>query len=241
VLEIQQIDVYYGDLQALWDVSFSVREGEMVTLIGANGAGKSTILKSVVGWLRPARGTIKFQGLNLGDKTTWKIVETGVCLVPEGRGLFPGMSVLENLQMGAFTARARKTEKENLNKVFQIFPKLGARKNQPAETLSGGEQQMLAIGRGLMSQPRLMLLDEVSLGLAPLITESIFDVIRQIHRSGVTVCFVEQNAVLALEVAERAYVMDEGRVARQGEAKALLADKAIQDAYLGAEESEKRM
>ena len=235
MLEIQQIDVYYGDLQALWDVSLSIQEGEMVTLIGSNGSGKSTILKTVVGWLRPARGAIQFQGLSLADKTTWKIVETGICLVPEGRGLFPGMSVLENLEMGAFTGRARKAEKEYLKEVFRIFPKLEARKNQPAETLSGGEQQMLAIGRGLMSQPRLMLLDEVSLGLAPLITESIFDVIRQIHRSGVTVCFVEQNAVLALEVAERAYVMDEGRVVRHGDAKALLADKGIQDAYLGAE------
>ncbi|MEW6665204.1 MAG: ABC transporter ATP-binding protein [Thermodesulfobacteriota bacterium] len=235
MLEIRQIDVYYGDLKALWDVSLSIQEGEMVTLIGANGSGKSTILKTIVGWLRPARGAIEFQGLNLNDKSTWKIVETGISLVPEGRGLFPGMSVMENLQMGAFTGRARKAEKERLKEVFQIFPKLEARKNQPAETLSGGEQQMLAIGRGLMSEPRLMLLDEVSLGLAPLITESLFEVIRQIHRSGVTVCFVEQNAVLALEVADRAYVMDEGRVVRHGDAKALLADKGIQDTYLGAE------
>ena len=235
MLEIKEIDVYYGDLQALWNVSLSIQEGEMVTMIGSNGSGKSTILKTIVGWLRPARGAIHFQAVNLDDKNTWKIVEMGICLVPEGRGLFPGMSLLENLQMGAFTGRARKAENENLKKVFQVFPKLEARKNQPAETLSGGEQQMLAIGRGLMSQPRLMLLDEVSLGLAPLITENIFEVIRQIHQSGVTVCFVEQNAVLALEVAERAYVMDEGRVVRHGDAKALLADKAIQDAYLGAE------
>jgi branched-chain amino acid transport system ATP-binding protein len=207
----------------------------MVTLIGANGSGKSTVLKTIVGGLRPARGTIRFEAQRLDEKHTWKIVEAGICLVPEGRGLFTGMSVLENLQMGAFTSRARKAEKVNLEKVFHVFPRLGARKNQAAETLSGGEQQMLAIGRGLMSEPRLMLLDEVSLGLAPLITESIFGVIAQIHRSGVTVCFVEQNAVLALEVAQRAYVMDEGRVARCGEAKVLLLDKAIQDAYLGAE------
>jgi branched-chain amino acid transport system ATP-binding protein len=235
VLELIEMDVNYGDLQALWGVSLSIQEGEMVTMIGANGSGKSTVLKSIVGWLRPARGDVRFQGLSLKDKTTWKIVEQGICLVPEGRGIFPGMSVLENLQMGAFTRRARKKERVNLEKVFRVFPRLDARKSQPAETLSGGEQQMLAIGRGLMSEPKLMLLDEVSVGLAPLVTENIFEVIGEIHRSGVTVCFVEQNAVLALEVAQRAYVMDEGRVVRHGDAKSLLSDKSIQDAYLGAE------
>ena len=163
MLELEEIEVYYGDLQALWGVSLSIREGEMVTMIGANGSGKSTVLKTIIGWLRPARGNVRFQGLNLNEKTTWKIVDLGVCLVPEGRGLFPGMSVLENLQMGAFTKRARKKEKENLERAFRIFPRLDGRKNQPAETLSGGEQQMLAIARGLMSEPKLMLLDEVSL------------------------------------------------------------------------------
>ncbi|MGA2466826.1 MAG: ABC transporter ATP-binding protein [Thermodesulfobacteriota bacterium] len=235
MLEINRIDVYYGDLQAIWDVSLSIPEGEMVTLIGANGAGKSTVLKTIVGWLRPARGTIRFDGLRLDNQPTWKVVEKGICLVPEGRGLFHGMTVLENLEMGAFIPRARKAESEAIKKIFEVFPILKGRRNQPAETLSGGEQQMLAIGRGLMSQPRLMLLDEVSLGLAPLITENIFEVIKQINKSGVTVCFVEQNAVLALELASLAYVFEGGRIVKQGEAKALRKDKGIQDAYLGTE------
>ena len=233
MLEIRHIDVFYGDLQALWDVSLAIREGEIVTLIGANGAGKSTVLKTIVGWLRPAKGEIQFDGFRLDHRSTWKVVEHGICLVPEGRGLFHGMTVLENLEMGAYMPRARKAEKEILQKVFEVFPVLRERRNQTAETLSGGEQQMLAIGRGLMSQPRLMLLDEVSLGLAPIITENIFEVIHQIHRSGVAICFVEQNAVLALGVAKRAYVFEGGRVTKEGEAVDLRKDKAIQDAYLG--------
>jgi len=233
MLEIHHIDVYYGDLQAIWDVSLTVREGEIVTLIGANGAGKSTVLKAIVGWLRPAKGTIQFDGFRLDHRSTWKVVEKGICLVPEGRGLFHGMTVLENLEMGAFMPRARRAEKEVLQKVFEVFPVLRDRRNQTAETLSGGEQQMLAIGRGLMSQPRLMLLDEVSLGLAPIITENIFEVINQINLSGVAICFVEQNAVLALGTAKRAYVFEGGRVVKEGEAKDLQNDKAIQDAYLG--------
>jgi branched-chain amino acid transport system ATP-binding protein len=235
MLEISNIDVYYGDLQAIWDVSLTVREGEIVTLIGANGAGKSTVLKTIVGWLRPAKGRISFEGFRLDDRPTWKVVEKGICLVPEGRGLFHGMTVLENLEMGAFMPRARKAQNEIIKKVFEVFPVLEARRNQAAETLSGGEQQMLAIGRGLMSQPRLMLLDEVSSGLAPLLTDNIFEVIDQINKSGVAICFVEQNAVLALEMAERAYVFEGGRIVREGEAKDLRKDKGIQDAYLGTE------
>jgi branched-chain amino acid transport system ATP-binding protein len=235
MLEIHHIDVYYGDLQAIWDVSLAVREGEIVTLIGANGAGKSTVLKTIVGWLRPAKGTIHFDGCRLDHRSTWKVVEKGICLVPEGRGLFHGMTVLENLEMGAFMPRARKAEREIIDQVFEVFPILRARKNQAAETLSGGEQQMLAIGRGLMSQPRLMLLDEVSLGLAPILTESIFEVIHQINQSGMAICFVEQNAVLALGMAKRAYVFEGGRIVREGEAEDLRKDKAIQAAYLGTE------
>jgi branched-chain amino acid transport system ATP-binding protein len=235
MLKIHHIDVYYGDLQAIWDVSLTVREGEIVTLIGANGAGKSTVLKTIVGWLRPAKGTIHFDRFRLDHRSTWKVVEKGICLVPEGRGLFHGMTVLENLEMGAFMPRARKAEKEVMEQVFEVFPVLRARQNQTAETLSGGEQQMLAIGRGLMSQPRLMLLDEVSLGLAPMLTENIFEVIHQINQSGMAICFVEQNAVLALGMAKRAYVFDGGRIVREGEAKDLRRDKAIQAAYLGTE------
>jgi len=235
MLEVNNIDVYYGDLQAIWDVSLTVGEGEIVTLIGANGAGKSTVLKTIVGWLRPAKGRISFDGFRLDDRPTWKVVEKGICLIPEGRGLFHGMTVLENLEMGAFMSRTWKAQGQTLKRVYQIFPILEARKNQQAETLSGGEQQMLAIGRGLMSHPRLMLLDEVSSGLAPLLTENIFEVIQQINQSGVAICFVEQNAVLALEMAKRAYVFEGGRIVREGEAKDLRKDKGIQDAYLGTE------
>ena len=233
MLEIHSIDVYYGDLQAVWDVSLGIQKGEIVTLIGANGAGKSTILKTIVGWIRPARGVISFDGLRLDNQPTWRVVEKGICLVPEGRGLFRGMTVFENLEVGAFIPRARKKQDETIRRIYEVFPILKERRNQAAETLSGGEQQMLAIGRGLMSQPRLMLLDEVSLGLAPLVTEVIFEVLKRINESGVTICFVEQNASLALEVATRAYVLEEGRLVKGGNTEILLGDQGIRDAYLG--------
>jgi branched-chain amino acid transport system ATP-binding protein len=235
MLEVSSIDVYYGDLQAIWDVSLTVQEGDIVTLLGANGAGKSTLLKTIVGWLRPSTGTVSFYGVRLDNQPTWKIVGRGICFIPEGKGLFQGMSVLENLEMGAFLCKTKRELDQMMKKVYQVFPILEARKNQIAETLSGGEQQMLAIGRALMSQPRLMLLDEISSGLAPLLTQNIFGVIKQINQSGVSICVVEQNAVLALELADRAYVIESGHIVMQGNAQVLLNDKRIQDAYLGVE------
>jgi branched-chain amino acid transport system ATP-binding protein len=233
VLEIKNIDVYYGDLQALWDVSFSVREQEIVALIGPNGAGKTTILRTLSGLLRPVSGGITFNGLRLDKEPAYRIVELGICLVPEGKRLFPSMSVLENLEMGAYVAQARKAKEETLRMIYEVFPTLEAKKGQAAGTLSGGEQQMLAMGRGLMSKPKLMLLDEPSLGLAPLLTKAIFQVIRKINESGVTILLVEQNVRIALELANRAYIVESGRVVGHGDEKSLLAQEQVRDAYLG--------
>ena len=233
MLEINKIDVYYGDLQALWDVSFAVQEKEIVAIIGSNGAGKSTILKTLAGLLRPTTGSISFNGVRLDKLSADKRVGLGICLVPEGRGLFPGMSVFENLELGAFNTAARRIRDETFRLVYEVFPILEARKKQAAGTLSGGEQQMLAIGRGLMSKPKLLLLDETSLGLAPLTAKSIFEVIGQINKLGVTIVLVEQNVQMALGLANRVYIVENGRIVGHGDAESLLHDEHIRDAYLG--------
>ena len=233
MLEVNNIDVYYGDLQALWDVSFTVQEKEIVAVIGSNGAGKSTILKTLAGLLRPAKGGISFNGIRLGKLSADKRVKLGICLVPEGRGLFPNMSVLENLEMGAYIAEARKVKDDTIKLVYDVFPILKERKKQAAGTLSGGEQQMLVIGRSLMSKPKLLLVDEASLGLAPLTAKNIFEVIGQINKLGVTIVLVEQNVHMALGLANRVYIVENGRIVGYGDAENLLRDEHIRDAYLG--------
>ncbi len=233
MLEVDNIDVYHGDLQALWGVSFTVQEKEIVAILGSNGAGKSTILRTLAGLLRPASGSIRFKGIRLDKELAYKIVGLGISLVPEGRGLFPGMSVLENLELGAFNSSARRTKDKTLSFLYDVFPILEKRRKQAAGTLSGGEQQMLAIGRGLMSNPKLLLLDEVSLGLAPLTAKSIFEVIKQINKSGVTIILVEQNVRMSLELSNRAYIIENGRITGQGDASSLLQDEQIRNAYLG--------
>ena len=240
MLEVDRIDVYYGDLQALWDVSLTIRGGEIAALVGSNGAGKSTLLKTICGLLRPTRGSIRFDSLRFDKTPAHQIVERGVCIVHEGRRLFPEMSVLENLEMGAFNAKARKKKNETIAWVYEIFPRLKERKNQTAGTLSGGEQQMIAIGRALMSQPKLLLMDEVSLGLAPLLVQNIYDVVREINTSKqITIFLVEQNVRLALEVAERGYIIETGRIVKHDRADLLLSSEDVRESYLGFESGQK--
>jgi branched-chain amino acid transport system ATP-binding protein len=227
------MDVCYGDLQVLWDISFEVHEGEIVAIIGSNGAGKSTIMKALAGLIRPTRGTISFNGVRLDRLEAHKRVKLGISLVPEGRGLFSGMSILENLELGAYNTGARSRMGETVRFVYELFPDLGKRQMQLAGTLSGGEQQMVAIGRGLMAKPQLLLLDEPSLGLAPLVTQNIFEAIEQANKSGVTVVLVEQNVRMSLELANRAYLIENGRIVGHDNATKLLNDKRVVEAYLG--------
>jgi branched-chain amino acid transport system ATP-binding protein len=233
MLECHELDVYYGDLQALWGVSLEVRAGEIVALIGPNGAGKTTLLRTLAGLLSPARGTILLDGHRVEREPGHRRVELGLALVPEGRRLFTTMTVLENLELGAYTSRARAARRATLEWVFSIFPILRERRDQLAGTLSGGQQQMVAIARALMSRPRLLLLDEPSLGLAPVVVETIFEVIRQINAEGVTVLLVEQNARAALQLATRGYVIENGRIVQQAAADSLLHDEHVRRAYLG--------
>jgi len=225
----------YGDFKALWEVSFKVEKEEIVALIGSNGAGKTTILKTISGLLRPFAGGITFEGTAMNKVPIHKRVEMGISLIPEGRGLFPGMSTLENLEMGAFAAKGRRSKNETLEQVYELFPVLKMRKKQAAGTLSGGEQQMLAIGRGLMSKPKLLLLDEPSWGLSPLMSKIIYGVARQINNSGVTILLVEQNVRMALELANRAYVVENGRIVKEDYSRNMLDDHHIREAYLGTE------
>jgi branched-chain amino acid transport system ATP-binding protein len=233
MLEVKDLDVSYGDIQALWGVSFSVRKGEMVALVGSNGAGKTTVLRTLSGVQKPKRGTITVDGVRSDRAEPHTIVELGVSLVPEGRRLFRDMTILENLELGGYIGRARRVKGEHLAWVFHMFPVLEQRIDQLAGTLSGGEQQMLAIARGLMSDPKLLLVDELSLGLAPIIVKSIYSTLKEINKSrNVTILVVEQNVRLALEVADRGYVMENGRIIMEGMGKDLLASEAVKSAYL---------
>jgi branched-chain amino acid transport system ATP-binding protein len=233
MLELRDIEVYHGDLQALWGASLEVREGEIVALIGPNGAGKTTLLRTIAGLHRPTAGSIVLAGAPIHGVPAHQIVERGIVLVPEGRRLFGSMTVLENLEMGAFTARARRERESNLRWVYEIFPVLAERRGQLAATLSGGQQQMVAVARALMGLPRLLLLDEPSLGLAPLVVQNIFEVVRLVNERGVTMLLVEQNARAALELARRAYVLEQGRVVLAGTSESLLTDPNVRQAYLG--------
>jgi branched-chain amino acid transport system ATP-binding protein len=233
LLVVEGIDVFYGDVQAVRGVSFAVEPGEVVTLIGANGAGKSTTLKTVAGLLAPRAGRVVFDGLDVGGSPAHALAAKGLVLVPEGRQLWPGMSVLENLRMGAYPRAARSRGDATLEEVFAMFPVLKRRIHQKAGTLSGGEQQMCAIGRGLMAQPRLLLLDEPALGLSPLLVKEVFATLREIRARGVTVLLVEQNVKHALALADRAYVMETGTITLAGRADDLRNDHGVRDRYLG--------
>jgi branched-chain amino acid transport system ATP-binding protein len=234
ILELEDVHTYYGSIQALKGITIEVRDGEIVTLIGANGAGKSTTLRSINGLNRPRRGTIRFQGQEITNRPAHEIVKLGIAQSPEGRRLFPRMSVLENLQMGAFQrARGDKELQSDLERVYTLFPRLSERKAQHAGTLSGGEQQMVAIGRALMARPKLLMLDEPSMGLAPIFVERIFDIVREINAQGTPILLVEQNALMALDVANRGYVLETGRVALADDAKALRQNEQVRKTYLG--------
>jgi branched-chain amino acid transport system ATP-binding protein len=233
VLEIDGVHVYYGAIHALKGVSLNVREGEIVTLIGANGAGKSTTLRAINGLNRPREGTIRFQGREISGTPPHSIVKSGIAQSPEGRRLFPRMSVTENLEMGAFQRTDRQNFREDLNRVFELFPRLEERRSQKAGTLSGGEQQMCAIGRALMARPKLLLLDEPSMGLAPIFVERIFETIVEVNKQGTPVLLVEQNALMALDVASRGYVMETGRIAIEGPSSELRTNEQVRMTYLG--------
>jgi len=233
MLKLENVNAFYGDLQALWGISLEVNDGELVALVGPNGAGKTTTLKVISGLIKPASGQLNFNGKNLNQEPAHKIVELGLCQVPEGGRVFTGLSVLENLELGAFVKEARKYKDETLKWVFEIFPRLKERQGQRAGTLSGGERQMLAIGRALMSKPKLLFLDEPSFGLAPILVQQMFEMIGEINRKGVTVLLVEQNVRAALELAKRAYVIENGRIVGEGKGDSLLSFESIRSAYLG--------
>ena len=233
MLKVENLSVHYGMIQAVRDVSFEVNEGEVVSLIGANGAGKTSILRTISGLVRPSAGKIAFLGQEIQKVPAQKIVAAGLSQVPEGRHVFPGLTVMENLEMGAFLKKDREENQANLKKVFSRFPRLEERKNQDAATLSGGEQQMLAMGRALMSTPKLLLLDEPSMGLAPIFIQEIFDIIQDIQKQGTTVLLIEQNANKALSIADRGYVLETGKVVLSGTGKELLASEEVRKAYLG--------
>jgi len=233
MLEVRQVDVHYGDIQALWNVSFRVEDGEIVSLIGSNGAGKTTVLKTISGILSLTKGSVTIGGIRSDTIKAYQIVEHGVSLVPEGRRLFRDMTVLENLELGGYIARSRLNKDENLRWIFQMFPVLQQRIHQLAGTLSGGEQQMLAIARGLMSEPKLLLVDELSLGLAPLIVKHIYMTLKEINRSKkMTILIVEQNVRLALEISDRGYIIENGRITGEGKGSELLKSDKVKTAYL---------
>ena len=233
ILEVEDIHTYYGSIQALKGITLEVREREIVTLIGANGAGKSTTLRSINGLNHPRQGRIRFQGKDITDEAPHNVVKMGISQSPEGRRLFPRMSVLENLEMGAFQREDRSGLKEDLDRVYTLFPRLAERKSQRAGTLSGGEQQMCAIGRALMAHPKLLMLDEPSMGLAPIFVEKIFEIIREINDQGTPILLVEQNALMALDTAHRGYVLETGKISISDSAKALQQNEQVRKAYLG--------
>ncbi len=236
ILKIKDLKVNYGGIEAVKGVSFDVPEGEIVTLIGANGAGKSSTLRAIAGLVKPAGGSIEFKGENITAKEPNVIVSKGITLVPEGRKIFPDLTVLENLKIGAYLRNDDLTE--DINWVYDLFPRLKERSWQAGGTLSGGEQQMLAVGRALMSRPKIIMMDEPSLGLAPLVVQDIFSIIRQINSEGITVLLIEQNANMALKIADKAYVMETGRITMEGTGAELLADETIKEAYLGKTKGE---
>jgi branched-chain amino acid transport system ATP-binding protein len=233
VLEVNGLNVFYGDYQALFDIQATVESGEVVSLLGANGAGKTTTINTVCGFIRPRAGTIRFDGREIHQLSPNRIVEKGLIQIPEERMLFPDMTVLENLQMGAYLGRAREKLTDSLNWVYGLFPILKTRQSQLAGTLSGGEQQMVAIGRGLMSLPRLLILDEPSLGLAPMLVAEVFQVIQKINQEGVAILLVEQNAHQSLKISNRAYLLENGSIAMEGKASELLETDYIRESYLG--------
>jgi branched-chain amino acid transport system ATP-binding protein len=233
VLKIEHIEVFYGDLQVLWDVSFDVRQGEIVVLLGANGAGKSTIIKTICSLLKPSKGSIEFEGVRLDHAPPHKIIDYGIAHVPEGRRLFPEMSVEENLLTGALRGEARQKRKQTMDSVYNLFPRLHERRKQASGTLSGGEQQMVAIGRGLMSLPKLIMFDEPSLGLAPILVTEIFRIIESVKNEGVTVLLVEQNVKHTLTMCDRAFVLENGRIALSGSGQEILNNQHVKEAYLG--------
>jgi len=238
ILNVANLNVHYGAIHALKDVSFNLKEGEIVALIGANGAGKSTSLNTISGILHPTSGSITYHGEEISTVTPQEIVRRGLIHVPEGRRIFASMSVRENLEMGAYGQRDHAAVKERMEAMFARFPRLRERRNQAGGTLSGGEQQMLAIARGLMAAPQVLLLDEPSMGLSPILVEQIFDIIREINESGTSIILVEQNALMALSIADRGYVLDTGRVALAGPADDLLHDPLVISAYLGGSSSD---
>ena len=233
MLEVRDINTFYGKIQALWGVSLRIDDKEIVALVGSNGAGKTTLLNTISGLIHPASGSIEFLGTRIDGLTPHAIVELGMSHIPEGRKLFPDMSVRENLEMGAYTKRVWKDKQHILDRVYELFPILKARQGQLASTLSGGEQQMVAMGRGLMSQPKLCIVDEPSSGLAPLIVDEIFGIIQGLRDQGIAIFLIEQNVQQTLEIADRAYVLENGRVVLEGESKKLLKEELIRKAYLG--------
>ena len=232
-LVVESVHAYYGHIHALHGISLSVEEGEIVTLIGANGAGKSTTLKTISGFLRPRPGGVLLDGASIGGLAPHDITRRGICMVPEGRRIFPRMTVLENLEMGAFARNDRQAIQDDFDRVFALFPRLKERVAQVAGTLSGGEQQMLAIGRGLMARPKILLLDEPSMGLAPVLVELIFQTIRNINAQGVTILLVEQNALMALRIARRGYILETGRIVHTDQAERLRQNDLVRKSYLG--------
>jgi branched-chain amino acid transport system ATP-binding protein len=235
ILELKDVHTFYGSIEALKGISLNVREGEIVTMIGANGAGKSTTLRSINGLNHPRQGTISFQGTDITNEAPHNVVKMGISQSPEGRRLFPRMSVIENLEMGAYQRGDRAGIKESIDRVFELFPRLAERRNQKAGTMSGGEQQMCAIGRALMAKPKLLMLDEPSMGLAPIFVEKIFEIIQEISQQGTTILLVEQNALMALDVASRGYVMETGTIALADNAKALRENEKVKQTYLGVD------
>ncbi len=233
MLKIEGLNAKYGDIQALWDVSLEVNEGELLALIGSNGAGKSTLLRAITGLLKPTGGIIRYNGLLLNNRSPNQIVRLGISMVPEGRRLFPKMTVLENLEVGAFPREARVKKDSTLDWVWKIFPVLKERSQQIAGSLSGGEQQMLAVGRALMARNKFLILDEMSLGLSPLLVKTIFKIIVQINQTGISIFMVEQNVPMTLRTAHRAYIIESGRIVGEGDAKTLLKSSHVREAYLG--------
>jgi len=234
LLKISDIDVFYGNLQALWGVSLEVKSGEMVAIAGANGAGKTTLLKTISGVLHPSKGSIKYRGEDITNLNAYEIVDQGISHVPEGRKLFPEMTVLQNLVIGSYNRKSRSTRGENLARVYELFPILEERKHQLAKTLSGGQQQMVAIGRGLMANPGVIIIDEMSLGLSPILVSELFRTLHEIRARGITILLVEQNVWRTLHEADRAYVIETGRIVLSGDALDLVEEQEVRNAYFGA-------